>query len=329
MVSARLGNRHGALNNTALFMDEPLIAAENLTRYYSERLAIAQVSLTLQRGEVLGFLGPNGAGKSTTMQILSGCLAPSSGSVRIAGIDLLARPLAAKAWIGYLPEHPPLYLELTVDEYLRYCARLRGVRRGAIAAAAHNAKARCGLSDAGRRLIGNLSKGYRQRVGVAQAILHSPAVVILDEPTVGLDPIQIREIRALIRELKTDHGVILSTHILPEVQTVCDRVAIIHQGRIALNARLTEITAGHTWRLTLRQPPELATLAALPGVRRAEALDGGRFLIEAQEADMDTVVRRVVDAGWGLIELQRETQTLEDLFVKLTCGEPPPAEAAA
>ncbi|HET7370256.1 MAG TPA: ABC transporter ATP-binding protein, partial [Gammaproteobacteria bacterium] len=173
-----------------------LVSVDALDRYYGRRAAVSGLSFELAKGEVLGFLGPNGAGKTTTMQMLTGNLAPSAGSIEINGIDLLERPKDAKRAIGYLPEQPPVYFELSVDEYLDYCARLNRVPRGKIRAARDDAKARCGLADVGRRLIGNLSKGYRQRVGIAQAIIHMPPVVILDEPTVGLDPIQIREIRA-------------------------------------------------------------------------------------------------------------------------------------
>ena len=212
-----------------------LVEIKNLSRFYGALQAVKDVSFTIRQGEVLGFLGPNGAGKTTTMQIISGNLAPSGGSVTIAGHDLLEDPRAAKGQIGYLPEQPPLYRELTVDEYLDYCAALNQVPRAQRVSARDNAKERCGLHDTGRRLIGNLSKGYQQRVGIAQAIIHLPPVVILDEPTVGLDPIQIREIRALIRELGKEHGVILSTHILPEVQATCDHVQIINKGELVLN----------------------------------------------------------------------------------------------
>jgi ABC-2 type transport system ATP-binding protein len=197
-----------------------------LHRRYGDVHAVQGLDFQVRRGEVLGFLGPNGAGKTTTMQMICGVLAPSEGTVRIGGVDLLEDPVAAKRQLGYLPEQPPLYRELTVDEYLRYCAHLHGLRNRQATTAMDEVKARCGLRDNGGRLIGNLSKGFQQRVGIAQAILHRPAVVVLDEPTVGLDPIQIREIRELMRELGNDHGVILSTHILPEVQAVCDRVQI-------------------------------------------------------------------------------------------------------
>lgn len=211
------------------------ISARGLCRNFGTHAAVREINLELKRGEVLGFLGPNGAGKTTTMRMLTGNLAPSAGSVTICGIDLLDKPRDAKARIGYLPETPPLYRELTVDEYLRFAAKLHRVSNASIGCALDQAKQRCGLSDTGKRLIGALSKGYQQRVGIAQAIIHNPDVVILDEPTVGLDPNQMREIRTLIRELGTDRSVILSTHILPEVESVCDRVQIMHQGRMVFN----------------------------------------------------------------------------------------------
>ena len=192
------------------------VEANDLTRIYGGREAVSDVSFTLSKGEVLGFLGPNGAGKSTTMKMLTGNLAPSKGSVKICGVDMMEHPKEAKALIGYLPETPPLYREFTVDEFLAIAARLHGVSGKHIKTAVQRAKERCGLTEMSKRLIENLSKGYQQRVGIAQAIIHNPMVVILDEPTVGLDPIQIRDIRALIKELGGEHSVILSTHILPE-----------------------------------------------------------------------------------------------------------------
>src|SRR3989338_8942624 len=249
--------------------DTVLVEVKNLTRFYGTVQAVKDVSFTIRKGEVLGFLGPNGAGKTTTMQIISGNLAPSGGSVTIAGHDLLEDPRAAKSQIGYLPEQPPLYRELTVDEYLDYCAALNQVPRAQRVSARDNAKERCGLHNAGRRLIGNLSKGYQQRVGIAQAIIHAPAVIILDEPTAGLDPIQIREIRQLIKRLGTDHSVILSTHILPEVQAVCNRVLIIHEGRLVLDKKLDSIRmAGQKQKMqiTFKHPPSAGTLAAIAGI---------------------------------------------------------------
>jgi len=220
---------------------EILMAAEGLSRYYSDHCAVDKLELYLKKGEVLGLLGPNGAGKSTTMQMLTGNLAPSTGSIKINGIDLLDEPRKAKQHLGYLPEQPPVYRDLTVNEYLGYCARLHGLGGDARQQAIVQARGRCNLDEVQHRLIGNLSKGFRQRVGIAQAILHNPAVVILDEPTVGLDPLQIREIRHLIRELGKEHAVILSTHILPEVQAVCDRVQILNRGRTVFNDSLQGI----------------------------------------------------------------------------------------
>lgn len=217
---------------------DSLIMASGLSRFYSDHCAVNNLDLVLKKGEVLGLLGPNGAGKSTTMQMLTGNLAPTAGEILIHGIDLLDEPRKAKQQIGYLPEQPPVYRDLTVDEYLHYCTRLRNMPSAQRKEAAERASERCGLQEVGKRLIGNLSKGYRQRVGIAQAILHNPAVVILDEPTVGLDPIQIREIRSLIRELGQEHGIILSTHILPEVQAVCDRVQILNRGKTVFNGTL-------------------------------------------------------------------------------------------
>ena len=231
-------------------MNEPIafatISARGLCRNFGNHAAVCEINLELKRGEVLGFLGPNGAGKTTTMRMLTGNLAPSAGSVEICGIDLLDRPRDAKARIGYLPETPPLYRELTVDEYLRLAARLHRVGNANLHAALAEAKQRCGLNDAGRQLIGSLSKGYQQRVGIAQAIIHNPDVVILDEPTVGLDPNQMREIRTLIRELGAERSVILSTHILPEVESVCDRVQIMHQGRMVFNDSITGLKQKQT-----------------------------------------------------------------------------------
>lgn len=229
------------------------VSASELSRSYGARAAVRDISFELRQGEVLGLLGPNGAGKTTTLQMLAGCLAPSTGSIEICGIDLLERPRQAKALLGYLPETPPLYRELTVDEYLRLAARLRRVAKAEIADAVERAKRRCGLADVGKRLIGNLSKGYRQRVGIAQAIVHNPRVVILDEPTVGLDPIQIREIRSLIRELGGEHSVILSTHILPEVESVCDRIQIMNQGQLVFNGSVAELKDAYPEQASLEE----------------------------------------------------------------------------
>ena len=314
-------------------MDSPLVSVQHLSRTYGHLLAVQDVSFTLQKGEVLGFLGPNGAGKSTTMQIITGNLAPSEGRITINGIDLLEQPKAAKAEIGYLPEQPPLYRELTVDEYLRFCARLNRIRRDKVDAAVRRARERCGLEAVGRRLIANLSKGYQQRVGIAQAIIHTPAVVVLDEPTVGLDPIQIREIRDLIRDLGTEHGVILSTHILPEVQMTCSRVQIINQGRLVfsdsienLNRRMDTTTLV----VAFDNPPAADDLAAIEGVERVEALADGRFRLHhtAGESPAPRVAETAVTRGWGLRELTPEHKSLEQIFIEITSTEHAVEDAA-
>ena len=299
------------------------VHAQGLSRDFGARHAVNALNLELRRGEILGLLGPNGAGKTTTMQMLTGNLAPSGGTVTICGIDMTKRPTAAKMHLGYLPEHPPLYRELTVREYLDLAARLHRIaktrRRPAVAAAIE----RCGLASVAARLIGALSKGYQQRVGIAQAIVHAPDVVILDEPTVGLDPNQIREIRNLIRELGQHHSVVLSTHILPEVETVCDRVQIMHHGNTVFSdtiAGLRQSHAGRGVRLGLRRPPAVPTLAAVAGVAEVEALSPNVFRIGfADGADpTDALVRRAVEDGWGLTQLAPAQTSLEEVFVHLT-----------
>lgn len=273
----------------------------------------------------MGFLGPNGAGKSTTMQILAGTLAPSIGEVHIAGYDMLDNPLQAKAAIGYLPEQPPLYKDMQVDEFLRFCARLHKMSSKTMHKALQRAIDKCGLGSVVHRLIGNLSKGYQQRVGIAQAILHSPAVVILDEPTVGLDPIQIREIRDLIRELGQEHSVILSTHILPEVQAVCNHVQIIHQGSLVLNSTLQDLLnrQHHQLTIALQNCPSIETLQTLPGVQQVEMLDAqrARLIHDTKTETAQAVVEQSVTHDWGLFELIPEQESLEQVFVELTQGE--------
>jgi len=307
---------------------ETLVKVEQLTRLFGPHRAVDGIDFAVQRGEVLGFLGPNGAGKTTTMRMLTGTLAPSSGRILIDGIDLIDHPRQAKAEIGYLPEQPPLYRELTVDEYLHFCARLKHLPRPRVARAVDAAKQRCGLAEVGRRLIGSLSKGYQQRVGIAQAIIHSPAVVILDEPTVGLDPIQIREIRQLIRELGGEHSVILCTHILPEVQATCDQVQIINHGRLVMSdsiASLTRRTQTAGLLLRLARAPQAETLRALiPDLDAVEARDDGAFLLHfaGGEAPAEAVARIAVEHDWGLLELTPERRSLEEIFVDITTREP-------
>lgn len=306
--------------------------ARALSRSFAGRPVVRDVELKVGRGEVLGFLGPNGAGKTTTMQMLTGNLSPGAGSISICGVDLLAQPVAAKRHVGYLPETPPLYGELSVTEYLELAARLRRVPQRQVGGAAANAAERCGLAAVGRRLIGSLSKGYRQRVGIAQAIVHEPDLIILDEPTVGLDPNQIREIRALIRALGQGRGVILSTHILPEVETVCDRVQIMHEGSVVYSGTVEALRAlrgGRALLVGLRQPPPLAELRALPGVARAEAAGADLFRIEpAADADpVEEIVRHAVAHGWRLYQIAPAQASLEDIFAHLTQREDATEEA--
>jgi ABC-2 type transport system ATP-binding protein len=314
---------------------EELVRIEHLHRDYGQIHAVNDVSFELARGDVLGFLGPNGAGKSTTMQMITGNLAPSGGEIRVCGIDLLDQPKRAKSEIGYLPEQPPVYRELTVDEYLNYCARLNRIARGHVTRAVTTAKERCGLGDTGPRLVGNLSKGYQQRVGIAQAIIHNPAVVILDEPTVGPDPIQIREIRDLIRELGEAHGIILSTHILPEVQATCNRVQIIHRGRLVFSdsTRGLEQQLNPTALLAaFRAEPDMAALQQLPGVTAIEPLDTGRVRLHYRDTDpAEALVEMATSRNWRLYELVPERRTLEQIFIELTCSDAPaqPAREAA
>lgn len=220
---------------------ELTLRAASLGYAYAGKPAVSGLSFSLRRGEVLGLLGLNGAGKSTTLQMLTGILPLQQGTVEVCGHDLARDVLAAKKNIGYLPDTPPLYAELRVDDYLAFAARLRGVSGSAVAAAIQQAKERCGLTDVGRKLVGQLSKGYQQRVGIAQAIVHEPPVVILDEPTNALDPLQIREVRTLVRSLARQHSVLFSSHSLAEVEAVCDRVLIIHQGRLAADEPLTTL----------------------------------------------------------------------------------------
>jgi len=305
---------------------DSLIRVEHLSRRYGDNLAVNDVSFEVQRGEVLGFLGPNGAGKSTTMQMLTGNLAPSAGRITINGIDMLERPKEAKLALGFLPEQPPLYRELSVDEYLTFCARLNRIAKGQVARAVAQAKERCGLTEVGRRLINNLSKGYQQRVGIAQAIIHSPDVVILDEPTVGLDPIQIREIRKLIRELGGEHSVILSTHILPEVQATCDRVQIINKGQLVLSDTIEGLTRRmqtSSLVVALRRPPAPEQLQAIPGVQAVERLEEGRLRLshEPEQSPAEALVEQAVAQDWGLYELVPERLSLEDVFVNITTTE--------
>jgi len=299
---------------------EALLRAEGVSRYYGDRCAVRHLELSVARGEVVGVLGVNGAGKTTALQMLSGNLAPSSGRIVIAGYDLAQSPRRAKQALGYLPDQPPLYRDMTVAEYLRYAAGLHGVPRADARRAVARVMARCELTDVAQRLIGNLSKGFRQRVGIAQALVHEPSLVILDEPTVGLDVVQMQAIRRLVRELAGQHGVILSTHMLAEVEAVCDRVEILHAGQVVYRHTL----AGHSAAISVRQaraqllaPPAIERLRTLPGVVDAQYLAPG--CLQAQVADYEpfaeALTSAAVNEGWRLVEVAPVQRSLEQVFL--------------
>jgi ABC-2 type transport system ATP-binding protein len=308
-----------------------MLEVSDITKVYGTRTVVDRVSFSVPKGEILGFLGPNGAGKTTTMRVITGYVPPSSGSVKVAGFDVQEQPLEVKRRLGYLPEHPPLYSEMLVRSYLEFVARIRGVPGRQIRARVDRAIERCGLQAVAGRLIAVLSKGYQQRVGLAQAILHEPDLLILDEPTVGLDPTQIREIRALIKSFSGEHTVILSTHILAEVTMTCHRVMIINEGRIAATDTLEGLTArgGGGGRVLVRFARRAegaeAALAALPGVASVqahEAQDGGCAVgMRPGQDAREEIAALAVGRGWGLLEMRPLTRSLEEIFIDIIRGE--------
>lgn len=310
-----------------------MIDVQGLTKTYGNKAAIDNLTFTVEQGEVMGFLGPNGAGKTTTMRVLSCFMPPTSGTAKVGGYDIHTQSLDVRRRIGYLPEHVPLYTDLTVTQYLNFVAETKGLSRLSRRKKVGETMERCLLQDARARIIAKLSKGYRQRVGLAQALLGDPAVLILDEPTIGLDPKQIIEIRSLIRDMKGERTVILSTHILPEVSMVCQRVIIINEGRIvaldtpeSLTRRLQRSTQVQ---LHIEGPPDQVTdrLREIAGVLRVEMTDGAgvlcRYLVETEkERDLRQELARVVcGRGWGLLELKPVDMTLEDIFIHLVTDE--------
>lgn len=304
-----------------------MIDVQQITKRYGQHTAIDRVTFSVAKGEVLAFLGPNGAGKTTTMRILTCFMPPTEGRATVAGYDCLEQSMDVKRRIGYLPETPPVYQELTVEEYLRFVGRLRGLAGATLTAAMSREVERLGLGSVQHRLIGNLSRGYRQRVGLAQALIHDPPVLILDEPTVGLDPKQIIEIRELIKSLAGSHSVILSTHILPEATAVCQRVVIISGGRIVAEDtpdRLsTRLRHSEKIALTLIRAPgdAEARLRQVGGVLEVHANGpAGHFLLESHLGKdiREDIARLAVTNNWGLIELKLISMTLEDVFLKLT-----------
>ena len=314
-----------------------MIEVQGLSKRYPTRLAVDDVTFNVKRGEIVGFLGPNGAGKTTTMRVLTGFLPPSSGVARVAGHDVVTQSAPARAALGYLPESAATYPEMRVAEYLAFRARLEGVAGGDVRKRVGEAIERCLLGEVSERRIENLSKGFRQRTALAGALVHQPPVLILDEPTIGLDPVQIIKIRETIRELGQDRAVLLSTHILPEVEAVCDRVLIIDRGRIVAEGTPTELrgklAGGPAIRVVVRGAVAAReAFAGLPGVTAAEVADApGETrvrLVCAQGVDpREDVFRAAVERGWVLRELAREALSLEDVFVRLTRHEEPAAPA--
>jgi ABC-2 type transport system ATP-binding protein len=316
-----------------------MIEVDGLTKYYGPVAAIQDVSFGVDKGQIVGFLGPNGAGKTTTMRILACYMPASTGSARVAGYDVFEQSLEVRRRIGYLPENVPLYSDLTVAAYLDFVADVKGLGRAERRRRVGEVMARCLIEDVRGRLIGRLSKGYRQRVGLAQALVADPEVLILDEPTIGLDPKQIIEIRSLIRSLAGEHTVILSTHILPEVSMVCEGVIIINRGRIvakgSLDRLMHEMAPVARVQVQVEGPAELvsASLRALPGVTRVEprgVTDGvGTFVVEADRArDVRRELFQLVAAQrWGLLELRSLGLSLEELFIRVVAGEEHEAEA--
>jgi gliding motility-associated transport system ATP-binding protein len=320
-----------------------MIEVENLSKRYPTRLAVDGVTFSVREGEIVGFLGPNGAGKTTTMRVLTGFLPPTSGVARISGHDVVAQPSAARASLGYLPESAAAYPEMRVREYLAFRARLEGVSGGLVKARVGEALDRCLLAEVADRKIENLSKGFRQRTALAGALVHQPPVLILDEPTIGLDPVQIIRIRETIRELGKNRAVLLSTHILPEVEAVCDRVLIIDRGRIVAEGTPAELRgkmAGTpvvraAFKGSVRAAEELAALPGVVSVDFEESpLETRVRLSCSPESDpREDVFRVAVEKGWVLRELTREGMTLEDVFVRLTrhdeAAQPEQAAAAS
>ena len=313
-----------------------MIEVEHLGKVYGSTPAIHDVTFRVEPGEILGFLGPNGAGKTTTMRILAGYLPASSGTARVAGYDVHERSMEVRRWIGYLPEIPPLYPEMTVEAFLHFVARIKGVASGDRARRVNEALKRCNIEDKRRVLIRKLSKGYRQRVGIAQAIAHDPPVIILDEPTVGLDPRQIIEVRNLIKSLAGDRTIIISTHILPEVSMTCHRVAIINRGTIvATNSPenlMAQLSGGSGYELELDTDIEKVKplLQVIPGISSVESIvrenfRENRYLIRVMskpEAEPGRDIAAVLTgAGIGIYEMRRERVNLEKVFLELTTSE--------
>jgi ABC-2 type transport system ATP-binding protein len=311
-----------------------VIEVEHLTKVYNSRKAVDDISFKVEKGEILGFLGPNGAGKTTTMRILTCYMPATEGTARVSGFDVFEESLEVRKRIGYLPENPPVYPEMTVESYLNFVARIKGVVSSRRKSQVDDVMQKCDIGDVSTRIIGKLSKGYKQRVGLAQALLNNPEVLILDEPTIGLDPKQIHEVRALIKALAGSHTVILSTHILPEVSMTCSRVVIINKGKVVAmdspEGLAHQVKGADRVALTVDgpQPAVVEKLQGIKGVAgvHAEGEASGPLSNYTIECEPDTDIRRtlasvIVSQGWGLLELRGISLSLEDVFINLTTKE--------
>ena len=304
-------------------MDVAIVKVENLSHRYSSQWAIQDINFEINQTGVLGLLGSNGAGKSTTMNIMCGVLKQTRGEVYINGVSLRENPVEAKKHIGFLPQKPPLHLDLNVDEYLTHCAYLRSVEPKHIKAAVDEAKSKCGIMHFSKRLVRNLSGGYQQRLGIAQAIVHNPKFVVLDEPTNGLDPNQIVEIRNLVKEIAEERAVMLSTHILPEVQVTCNQIRMIESGKMVFSGTMDEFDnyiKPDSLVVLMNAPPSESELRAIPGIVSVENLTEKRFRLHFETTDMITerVIETSVANGWHLQEINLEKSSLDVIFAKLS-----------
>ena len=304
-------------------MKQSIVKVEHLSHRYSVQWAIRDINFEIQRNGIYGLLGSNGAGKSTLMNIMCGVLKQTEGSVFINGVDTKEYPVGAKRYIGFLPQKPPLHTDLTVEEYLRYCAFLRWIPSGKVEQAINEVVEKCGITHFRKRLIRNLSGGYQQRVGIAQSIIHKPVLVVLDEPTNGLDPNQILEIRHLIKEIAEEHTVLLSTHILTEVQATCDYIRMVEQGEIVFSGTVDEFDnyiAPNTLVVTLMEAPSVEEISSIEGVANVEELGGNRFRLKFTDARdvVERIVKMSVAKDWHLMEIGVEKNSLDSIFAELS-----------
>ena len=304
-------------------MEESIVKVEHLSHRYSIQWAIRDINIEITRNGIYGLLGSNGAGKSTTMNIICGVLKQTEGEVYIKGINLRENPVEAKKHLGFLPQKPPLHMDLTVEEYLVHCANMRLIPAHEVQGAVKDVMGRCGISHFSRRLIRNLSGGYQQRLGIAQAIIHNPDFVVLDEPTNGLDPNQIVEIRELIREIAVDRTVILSTHILSEVQATCDYIRMIEDGQVVFSGTVDEFDnyiVPNTLFVSLIAAPPAEVIREIPGVVAVDELGGSKFRIQFSDAleATERLVEASVTKGWRLVEIRQEKSSLDEIFAELS-----------